>query len=109
MPVICLWESSGSRQLSEALSARACTRQTHEKQSNNVRKIEAAADGKTASQAFTLKSCVTFLSLESFRDACFKERKEIGKGEEEEIKQELQFRTDSNVQLFIAFSRLWVF
>lgn len=105
MPVICLWESSGSRQLSEALSARACTRQT-QKQSNNVRKIEEAADGKTATQAFTLKSCVTFLSLESFRYACFKERKEIGKREEEEIKQELQFRTDSNVQLFIAVSRL---
>lgn len=101
MPVICLWESSGSRQLSETLSARACTRQTHEKQSNNVRKKE-EADGKPASQAFTLKSCVTFLSLESFCYACFKERKEIRKREEEGIKQELQFRTDSNVQLFIA-------
>lgn len=35
MPVICLWESSGRRQLSEALSARVSTRQTHRKQSNN--------------------------------------------------------------------------
>lgn len=45
MPVICLWESSGRRQLSEAPSARACTRQTHAKQSDNVHIIEEAEKG----------------------------------------------------------------